>query len=366
MKNKKLKVLLACDYLGPNPGNFIPSILELENYIHIYGGATVYAFSDKCREFGWCKEMAAAGKKIYFYESKALRYGVRFLNDIIKKENVNVIHTHFEPFDKPTLLIKLMHPSVKIVWHLHDDFTLGIVQKPTLLQRVKMFARDHLVDTIAVSPHIKTKNGYVLINHLATKYLPSGTKFDIDRQELRKNLGIAKNDFAIFFFGWDKIRKGLDIACEMLSFLTEEERNHCKLCIQVTKNEKNEEFVREYCAYPEKIIWMKSTPDVYNYHMAADVMLSAARSETFAYTIMEALAVGTAVVSSDIPGVQWSKEYSNIWYFESGNAKACANAIEKCMSEFNEDCAVETAQKIRESLPISEWCRQIYEIYTKD
>ena len=30
---KNVNVLMVCDYRGPNPGNFIPSIRQLERYI---------------------------------------------------------------------------------------------------------------------------------------------------------------------------------------------------------------------------------------------------------------------------------------------------------------------------------------------
>lgn len=362
-RKKAMNVLMACDYLGPNPGNFIPSILELEKYIQRKDGRVIYAFSESCRKFNWCKELLSQGAIIYFYESKSLLYGVRFLNKIIKKERITIIHTHFEPFDKPTLVIKVLHPSIKVVWHLHDDFSLGRITKPTISQRIKAALRDFLVTTIAVSPHIKTKKGYVLINHLAPTYLPCGTKYDTSCDVLREKLGMQPDQCAILFFGWDKIRKGLDIACEMLSYLSDDERNRCKLYIQVTKSSENEQFVKDHCAYPELICWLKSTSDVYNYHMAADIMLSAARSETFAYTIMEAIAVGTSVVSSDIPGVAWSKSFHNVWYFRSEDAKDCAEAVMRCIKEYDRSVAIDAAHEIRDKLQISEWCQKIYDIY---
>ena len=78
---------------------------------------------------------------------------------------------------------------------------------------------------------------------------------------------------------------------------------------------------------------------------------------------MTALAVGTAVVSSDIQGVQWSKKYENIWFFESNSSVACARAVERCLKEFDEKKAVENAKIIRETLPIETWCKAIYNIY---
>lgn len=357
-------VLLACDYLSPHPGNFIPSITALDDYVTEKGGRVVYAFPSRCECFLWCQRLVKNGKRIYFYGSKSLRNSLTFLNRIIKLEKVNVIHTHFEPFDKPSLLIKLLHPSIKVIWHLHNDFTLGLTQTKTPKQVLKDILVNHLITTIAVSPHIKTKNGYVLINHLADNCPEVGTYRRND--DFRTSIGVRAEEKLILSFGWDKITKGLDTACEMLSYLPDTIRSKCKLGIQVYKCPENEDFVKKHCSYQEQIIWLEGTDDVFRYHMAADIMLSAARSETFAYTIMEALAVGTSVVSTDIPGVQWSKDFGNIWFFESGNSEDCARAIVQCLKEQTRETSMETAVQIRTKLPICRWCEDIYKIYLSE
>lgn len=35
-----MNILMVCDYRSPNPGNFIPSIRELDAYIQKCGGVT--------------------------------------------------------------------------------------------------------------------------------------------------------------------------------------------------------------------------------------------------------------------------------------------------------------------------------------
>lgn len=40
-----MNILMACDYKGLNPGNFIPSIRALDQYVQKRGDKVIYAFS---------------------------------------------------------------------------------------------------------------------------------------------------------------------------------------------------------------------------------------------------------------------------------------------------------------------------------
>ena len=43
-----MNILMACDYKGLNPGNFIPSIRALDQYVQKRGDKVIYAFSVDC------------------------------------------------------------------------------------------------------------------------------------------------------------------------------------------------------------------------------------------------------------------------------------------------------------------------------
>ena len=43
-ENRIMRVLMVCDYRSPNPGNFIPSIRCLDEYIHNAGGGTTVSY----------------------------------------------------------------------------------------------------------------------------------------------------------------------------------------------------------------------------------------------------------------------------------------------------------------------------------
>ena len=50
------------------------------------------------------------------------------------------------------------------------------------------------------------------------------------------------------------------------------------------------------------IKYLESTYDIFAYHKAADVYLSASRTEAFPYSVLESISQNTPLVVSDIPG----------------------------------------------------------------
>ena len=88
-----------------------------------------------------------------------------------------------------------------------------------------------------------------------------------------------------------------------------------------------------------------------------------ARSEAFAYTIFEALAVGTPVVSSDIPGVQWSRAYQNVQFFRTEDPSDCATAITNALGSNDQALNQKIATQVRHDYDIEKWCAQLLSLY---
>lgn len=358
--------LFASDFMGVNPGNFIPSLLALDAALCQCSPdgcyRVVYAFPEKCRTFAWCRQMLDEGRTIYFYGSGSSRENLSFLEDVVHRENVVLIHTHFEALGRAVYLFRLRHPSIPIIWHKHNDFTLGKSTGISVLKRrIKDFFIDRFITTVAVSPHLKTPGGHVLLNHLVSSGIP---QYSIEAcQEFRHSYGLTEDDIMILMFGWDKPRKGVDIGCKMLTYLPEDLRGRCKLCIILEDNPDNRSYIAEHCSMPENVILLKNTDNIFLYHQSADIMLSAARSEAFAYTIFEALAVGTPVVSSDIPGVQWSRAYQNVQFFRTEDPSDCATAITNALGSNDQALNQKIATQVRHDYDIEKWCAQLLSLY---
>ena len=359
-------ILFVSHFFGPNPGNFIRSLLALDEYLcsRAKGPALqiVYAFPDQCRAFGWCQQMLAENRRLYFYQPGSAKEDLRFLEDVVRREHVVLIHTHFEAMGRAVYLFRLRHPKLPVFWHRHNDFSLGKgLDRAALKHRLKEAVVDRLVVTVAVSPHLKTPRGHVLLNHLDTKSIPHIT--DAEREAFRRSCGLDENDIMILMFGWNKPVKGVDIGCAMLGQLPDQLRQRCRLCVVMEDSEENRRYVAEHCPYPEQVLFLKNTDHIFLYHRSADIMLSAARSEAFAYTIFEALSVGTPVVASDIPGVQWSRGYPNVRFFPTEDPIACARAVCDALSQADPAVHHSTAVQIREDFAIEKWCAKLLELY---
>lgn len=361
-------VLFLSHFFGPNPGNFISSLLTLDDYLcrSAPGNSlrVVYAFPEQCREFAWCRNMLAENRSLHFYPDGTAKDDIRFLEDVVRRENVALIHTHFEPMGRAIYLFRLLHPKIPIFWHQHNDFSLGkLPDHASLKNRIKQAVMDTLTIKIAVSPHLKRSRGYVLLNHLDASRIPHIS--DRERAAFRRNCGICENDIMILMFGWNKPVKGVDIGCRMLEHLPDQLRQRCRLCVVMEDSDENRRYVAEHCAFPEQVLLLKNTDQIFLYHRSADMMLSAARSEAFAYTIFEALAVGTPVVASDIPGVQWSREYPNVHFFPTEDPIACARAVCDTLSQADPAVNSSTAARILEDFAIEKWCAKLLELYRK-
>ena len=96
---------------------------------------------------------------------------------------------------------------------------------------------------------------------------------------------------------------------------------------------------------------------------AADMLLSASRSEGFPYSILEMLSLGKPCVMSDIPGVSWAKKYPLSYVFASENISACKKAIVEAASEKEQVFLSKTAEQIRTDYNIHTWVNRVLNTY---
>ena len=78
----------------------------------------------------------------------------------------------------------------------------------------------------------------------------------------------------------------------------------------------------------DRIIFFPPCEDVFSLYRFADIFISSSRSEGFSYSILEALYFNLKVFSSDIDGVGWSKQYSNVSFFDNCDVNQLSRLIE--------------------------------------
>lgn len=120
------------------------------------------------------------------------------------------------------------------------------------------------------------------------------------RAEIRKELGFAENDFVYGFVGRITRDKGIN---ELLKAYWELNSDAKLLLIGQIEEEKNlNEELFEKAKNDQRIIIHESVSDIERYYAAIDVLMLPSYREGFGNVIIEAGAVGTPAIVSDIPG----------------------------------------------------------------
>ena len=137
MKN----IAVIANYAPNFKGNFIASLLNLENKLKKENICIVYLFPKIADCLEWIQEMRNLGKTIYFF-SKNSHETMKTILEVVKKHNIGILHTHFW-WDRCLLPIKLISlGKVKIIRHFHNTATgLSFKANNKILAFVKTFIR---------------------------------------------------------------------------------------------------------------------------------------------------------------------------------------------------------------------------------
>ena len=195
----------------------------------------------------------------------------------------------------PARLAALLRPRLTLVLHQHSDFSAG--RRPGIrvrLRRAGLCCIDALLGRRLRQIYVneampRGKNSLCIRNALA----PNRFTDELwDRERTRRALGLPDGTAFALLFGWSPHIKGVDVAAEALRLL--HAAGHTEFVLGVVGGRAYpEERLRAYiaettgCTGQEAYLrFLPPLEDVFRYHRAADVMLSASRSEAFPYSIL--------------------------------------------------------------------------------
>ena len=368
MRKKRKTVMFFSDYASEYSGNFVSSLLALENRLAETGVDCIYAFPVECENRTWTKQLVAFGKHVVYFDFRQSRFKKFFaLNNLLKSYNVDVLHAHFS-FVLGLELLSFIRPRVKFVIHIHSDFSRG---KETVRERIRNSVLYGLLafrsTLVFISPkYVKynKKRAMLVLNALATKRLPCDHK---SGAQLREEIGCSPDTTLIEVLGWSPYVKGVDIAVEATRRLVDEgcDVKLLLVCGRSVRPSNMAEFVKNNtsCSAEEAFIsYVHPIEDVFCYHEAADICLSSSRSETFSYALLEMLSLGKRCVLSDIPGVQWATKYTSAIRFATEDIESCVCALKQAMTDLPKR-SEEVAEQVRCDYDIQQWADQIIELY---
>jgi len=366
MKKTKPVVLFLCSYQSVYGGNFVPSLVAVEEEINRRGGACIYAFPVRASERTWLKQLREMGKTVITFDFTAARkQQMKQLDAVVSAYNVTVVHAHFTSIWMMELFA-CSHPSIRTVIHLHSDFTQG---KQSLKMKLKNWLLYKVLSSrvrfISVSPAFvvfNPKRITWLPNALATQRMPCE---HTPGAAIRQQYGIGEKEILCELFSWSPQVKGADIAVEAVKILNQAGKNYtlALICGREVTPEKMPAWVREHtsCSGEENFLrYLPPQEDVFAYHEAANVLISASRSEGFSYSILEMLSLGKPCIVSDIPGVAWCKKYPQVFVFPSENAEGCAQAL---LQAAGCEPSKETAFRVKTDYYIGAWVNEVIQAY---
>lgn len=367
-----MRILMMADFLAECSGNFINSLLALAGYCKRKGDTVVFLFPLRPdgTETDWMDYIRRSGYTVYSYDKEKTNEKA-FLTELIQTEGINLIHSHFNCMHQTLLWDTDIHKTVKIIIHDHMDYIAGQPEKPQKKKQKKLAKRYRKYGIGVISVMKKKNRGYRIVpKH---KYIPNGItlkrniKRSLTREEYREKLGLTENDYLCLFLGWDIYRKGVDTAIKAV-LNCRNTNKHIYLGIVGFGEEPSSEQVKTierylgFSPFCEGICFLKSEEDMFALHRAADVYISASRTEAFSYGLLEAISQNVPVAVSDIPGTRWAVKYSKCRVFKTESAEDCARAIAALLPTRND---ASNRERLTGKYNIDIWCERVYRMYRR-
>ena len=364
------KIAFLCDYQSYYGGNFIPSLMALEKEALKSGYQCVYLLPRGAKDRYWAQYLAQTNHTVIFWESDVGRTAfIRRLDQIVKQNQIGILHVHFGNVLNAEIY-SMLNPNVQVMIHLHSDFSAGEkTVKDKFIDFVVYRLMSKRIRYLSVSKDFlkynKEKTTWVP-NALATERIPCEHKTGL---ELRKELNIGENDVLCELFGWSPNIKGVDIAVQAVKLVNEQMKRKVSLAIicgrEYTPDKMKQYILEKIGIQPDApyLLYLQPIEDVFCYHEAADLVISASRSEGFPYSILEMLSIGKPCVVSDIPGTNWAEEYPITFPFESENVVGCAEAIAEAIMKTAECPSEDVKKSIGEQYSIERWAQTVMNCY---
>lgn len=361
------KLLFVCSYSAPYGGNFIPSLLALEAKLATRGVRCVYAFPEEAENRSWIAELKSKGKEIVYidFHLSRMRF-VKKLEIIVKEKQVNILYAHFASI-LPLEIFANLHKEIRVFIHIHSDFSAG---QRSWKQKIQQFLLYKLF-----ASHVQffsVSSAFVDYNPKKIFHVPNGLAKDRLTCEhkggisVREQHHVADNEILCEIFGWSQFIKGVDIAVNAVKLLNDRDMLPVKLAIVGGTTEPIENMKKWIAEHTEcsgnepYLLYFEPSEDVFSYHEAADILLSASRSEGFSYSILEMLSIGKRCTISNIMGTEWSQQYETTFAFTTEDVGECAEAIRKALTYGSQTNAA-VADKIQNEYSIERWTDNIVE-----
>ena len=280
-------VLELMHYAAPYEGNFLRSIRALAQALRERGMQTVLVFPEKARERAWAQRLGTE-YPVYFLP-RGTAAAARLLRSVCRKHDVVSVHSHFvdSHFYLP-LRLALFGKAVPHIYHAHSlpHFSRGSMA----LRRQLVHASRVLCVSRAV------QSAYAAAGFSDCVLVPNGVDFG----RLRHTQPLACRHPFVLMFGYDFSIKGIDVALDAFARYDPAHRFTLGICVAGHYEQAHAALCARFGEVPAWVELLPPREDIGAYYGAADVFLSASRTEGMPYAVSEAAYCGLPLALSDI------------------------------------------------------------------
>lgn len=290
---------------------------------------------------------------------------IQELDKVIKREQPDIIHTHFDGYDEYAVKANI---KAKVIWHHHnyrvlmDNFFKRMYQKIMLCKQYAIVGKNVYIIAISDYSVNDIKEYGFNINKIAV--IPNG----IQKERIVYKDRCINNTTKIFLnYGGRAYQKGLDILIKAVRLL---KNKNLSFKILITDGVDTKDVIKKYFGedVPKEIEIVNQTDNINELLGRCDYFISASRFETFSYAIAEAMLSGTPVISSNIKGTRWSYGQPSVISFETENVIDLANKMEKIINgkiKVTEESLNISRKYILDHYTTDVWSRQVIKFYEK-
>lgn len=300
-----MRVIHLADYGGRYAGSFIPMLVALARTAAERGHESEVMFTSVARGRGWLTDLEDAGLRARVTESDSRHDLYTAIRERLPADDSpTLLHTHFHGFDLPAAAAARRYRTA-VLWHVQSRLETGrLVQAKSM---VKYGLVGRMVDRIVcVAPDIADAARRRLAPARRIVEMPNAV--DVDRfgapsperrRAIRRSLNISDHVPLLLHFGWDWERKGGDVFLDTVRLLRADGLPVRGLSVG---GGAGAVAATAEMGLADAVEVVDAVDEVGDLYAAADVFVSCSRAEGMPFSMLEALASGTAVVASDLPG----------------------------------------------------------------
>ncbi|MHA1268008.1 MAG: glycosyltransferase family 4 protein [Candidatus Helarchaeota archaeon] len=240
---------------------------------------------------------------------EAWQVAIHFIKAVVKF-NISLVHIHIYQFFYLIPLFQLLRIfNLRFIWTLHGDVNYSIAVRRKINKLLKkMKNKNNWVQITQVSEHINRDLSAMWVNE-GINQLVIANGIDLNklsfsaqaRKTLRDQMDITEKDILIGTVGRIEHEKGIDILINAFERLSE--KKNIKLVI-IGDGSLFEDFqaLIKSKLLGENVFLVGAKNNIPEWLSAFDVYVQSSRAEGLSLAILEALAVGLAIVATDVGG----------------------------------------------------------------